>query len=112
MSLTLSDVEPALTCEPVVVYLTIQQLRRCMYVFNGIAHTREFVVLDCVLDLLDGHALSDEGSEEVLRELSQKVGNWNQCVGEEMKLRLSLLAVVPAMGIGVCLVAGAGARAS
>eukprot|EP00971_Amphidinium_carterae_P325260 6455433-Amphidinium_carterae.1 len=97
---------------PMCVFLSVAQLRRCLSVLNEIAHRCDFVVLDFVLDLIDGQVLDEPNTGVVLEDLCARVRSWNCHQMGNSELRVVYLAVVPAMGFGFCVVAGNSARSS
>eukprot|EP00971_Amphidinium_carterae_P106688 2113509-Amphidinium_carterae.2 len=62
---------------PSVACLTTVQLRRCLNALHEIATQRDFVIIDFVLDLLDGHAIHEASTQAAIDEASQKVRLWN-----------------------------------
>eukprot|EP00971_Amphidinium_carterae_P348058 6490298-Amphidinium_carterae.1 len=83
-----------------------------MSVLHEITHRCDFVVLDFVLDLIDGQALDEPDTWKILAELQAKMRSWNDLQVDQTALRLVYLAIVPSMGMGICIVAGNGARSS
>eukprot|EP00971_Amphidinium_carterae_P292223 5800941-Amphidinium_carterae.1 len=95
---------PSLACFSVV------QMRRCLSALNEIALFGDFLVVDFVLDLLDGHVLAESSSEVVLQELSWKANMWVASSNKRQGLWPAFLAIVPAMGMGISVFAGQNAR--